>query len=50
MSIAGLWLDLCLTKLPQNTKISKFLGDISPCTGVAKNPLKKTDHLIEYTV
>jgi hypothetical protein len=50
MSIAGLWLPSWVHIVPQNPKISKFLGDISPCTGVAKNPLKKIDHLREYTV
>ena len=40
MSIAGLWLDLCLTKLPQNPKISKFVWEISQSPA----PYSQDDH------
>src|ERR1700738_1030380 len=42
MSIASLWLELCLTKLPQNPKISKFLwGNSQSPAPSCQEPLKK---------
>ena len=42
MSLSGLWLDLCVTKVPQNPKISKFVWGNSQTPALnGQDPLNK---------